>query len=407
MKRVMIAAAAIIMGLMLAACDVVDGLIEGIGEVGSESTLVLSDEPLVIGFIYAGSVNDGGYTQMHHDGTLELQSAYGDSVECIWLENIDDTNTQAVEDAAKQLIEQGAVVVFGTSAGYGAPLFELAESGRYNDIMFMQFSGSDMNGHNFSNYFGAMEEPRYLSGIIAGMQTESNKLGYVATFPDTEVLIGINAFALGAQSVNPEAAVSVVYTNSRYDPEAERSAAEFLLEEGCDVIAQHVDSPGPQLAAAEAGAFSIGYNRDTSGLEGLEETYLTAPIWHQGAFLIRSVGRVMDGVWEPESYYGDMHERYIALAPLTGNVSGEARAMVEDVEAAIMDRNFPIFRGPIFDNQEVFQEEGQEDEQIVGIPVVAEGVSLDRAAIWRIDYLVRGVTVIEMEIETEGEAEGE
>jgi basic membrane protein A len=340
-----------------------------------------SGDALKVGFIYIGAVNDVGYTQAHHNGTLELQEKLGDKVNCIWLENIDDTNTQAAKDAAKQLIDQGATVVIGTSFGFGTPLFELAESGDYDEIIFMHFSGSDINDHNFGNYFGAMEEPRYLSGIIAGMQTTSNKLGYVAAYPYTEVKIGINAFALGAQSVNPDATVSVVYINSWYDPAAEKQAAEALLAQGCDVITQHADTPGPQLAAADVGAFAIGYNMDNSGLEGLEDAFLTAPVWHHGAYLTKTIGAVLDGTWAPESYYGTMQDGYIMLSPLTKNVTDEAKAKVEEVSAKIVAGTFPIFTGPITDNE--------------GNEVVAAGESLDRAGIWQIEYLVKGVTASE------------
>ena len=382
MKKVMVFAMAIIIILLFASCE---ELIGG----GTGSTVQIVDEPVVVGFVYPGPVGDGGYTQTHHDGTLELQKAYGDSVKCIWIENVDETDSEAVQDAVKELIGQGAEVVIGASPGFGAPMVEMAESGRYNNIVFMYFSGDDQSGGNYSNYYGAIEEPGYLSGIIAGMQTEANKIGYVAAYQNTEAFIGVNAFALGAQSVNPEAAVHVVFTNSRYDPAGEGQAVEALLEQGCDIIAQNVDSMGPQLAAAEAGVFTIGYNRDNAGFEGFEDSYLTAPVWYHGAFLIRAIGDVMDGVWSPEPYYGNMQERYVALAPMTKNVSDEARAVVEDVQAAIMAGYFPVFQGPIYDNQ---------DRE-----VVAEGVSLGRAEIRRMGYLVWGVVVEEAELAEEEE----
>jgi len=371
MKKILILVVALVLVFTLAACGGGGG-----GNQGSSS-----GDGLTIGFIYIGAINDGGFTQTHHNGTLKLQEEYGNAINCIWLEDIDDTNTQAAADAAKQLIDQGAKVVIGTSFGFGTPMFELAESGDYDDIIFMHFSGYHINDHNFGNYFGAMEEPRYLSGIIAGMQTTSNKLGYVAAYPYTEVKIGINAFALGAQSVNPDATVSVVYINSWYDPAMEKQAAEALLAQGCDVITQHADTPGPQLAAADAGAFAIGYNLDNSGLEGLEDAFLTAPVWHHENYLIPAVRAILDGTWAPESYYGTMAEGYISLAPLTKNVTAEARAKVEEIQAKIEGGTFPIFTGPIYDN--------------AGTEVVAAGVSLDRAGIWEIEYHVKGVTASE------------
>jgi len=334
--------------------------------------------PLTVGFIYIGAINDGGFTQTMHEGTVALQAALGDKIKCIWLENIDDTNSQASQDAAKQLIDQGATVIIGTSFGFGAPLFEMAQSGNYDNIDFLHFSGNDINDHNFGNYFGAMEEPRYLTGIIAGMQTKTNKLGYVGAYSNTEVQIGINAFTLGAQSVNPDVQVSVVYINSWYDPAAEKQAAEALLSQGCDVITQHSDTPGPQLAAANAGALCIGYDSDNSAMAGLEDSYLTAPIWHHEVYLVPTIQAIIDGTWTPTSYYGTMADGYVDLAPLTKNVTDDAKAKVEDVRSQIVAGNFPIFQGPIYDN--------------AGNLVVKDGETLDRSAIWQTNYVVKGVT---------------
>ncbi|MDR3072960.1 MAG: BMP family ABC transporter substrate-binding protein [Clostridiales Family XIII bacterium] len=336
------------------------------------------DEVLKIGFIYIGSINDKGYTETQHNGTVALQEHFADEVECLWEENIEES-TQAVQDSATRLIDNGCTVIVGTSYGFGTPLFEMANSGDYDDVTFLHFSGSDINDTNFGNYFGAMEEPRFLSGVIAGLQTTSNKLGYVAAFDNMEVNIGINAFTLGARSVNPDAQVIVTYTKSWYDPSGEKSAAEALLAQGCDVITQHADTSGPQLAAADAKKFAIGYNLDNSGLEGLEDAYLTAPVWHHDAYLISVVETIKDGTWKPESYYGTMADGYISLAPLTKNVTDEAKAKVEALEKEIKDGTLKIFVGPIKDNQ--------------GNVMVEEGETLDRAGIWEVNgVLVEGAT---------------
>jgi basic membrane protein A len=170
-------------------------------------------------------------------------------------ENVSEEK-QAVESAAMNMIDQGATVIIGTSYGYMDTLDAMAA--QYPDITFLHFSGNKMNDTNFGNYFGAMEEPRYLAGMVAGMMTKSNKIGYVAAFPYTELLIGINAFTLGARAVNPDAEVKVVYTNAWVDAANEKAAAEALLAQGCDVLEQHCDTTGPQIAAEKAGAYAIG-----------------------------------------------------------------------------------------------------------------------------------------------------
>lgn len=233
-----------------------------------------------------------------------------------------------------------------------------------------------MNDTNFGNYFGAMEEPRYLAGIVAGMMTETNKIGYVAAFPYTELLIGINAFTLGAKSVNPEAEVMVVYTNAWVDAANEKAAAEALLAQGCDVLGQHCDTTGPQIAAEAVGAYAIGYNMDSR--TAAPGAFLTAPIWHHEAFYIKTVQDILDGTWTPESYYGTMADGYVGLAEMSDLVPAEVKDAVSEVEAQIMAGDFPIFVGPIKDNQ--------------GNIVVPEGTTLDRAGIWQMNYLVEGAT---------------
>ena len=334
-----------------------------------------------VGFVYIGTTQDGGFTQAQHAGTLAMEEHFDGAVKAIWEEEIDDTNKQAAMDAAVRMIDQGASCIVGCSFGFMDALEELANDPNYEHINFLHFSGYKMNETNFGNYFGATEEPRYLTGVIAGMQTESNKLGYVAAFPYTEVQIGINSFTLGAQSVNPDVEVNVVYINSWYDPAKEKAAAEALLDQGCDIITQHADTPGPQQAAAAAGKLCIGYNMDNSGLEGLEDSFLTAAVWHHEVFLIPTIEAMIDGSWVPESYYGTMADGYMSLSPLTKNVTDEAKAKVDEIQQKIMAGEFPIFQGPISDNQ--------------GNEVVKDGETLDREGIWETDYLVKGVSATE------------
>ncbi len=329
-------------------------------------------EPLVVGFIYVGPIGDGGFTYAHDQGRLYLEDYYKGAVKTIYQESVPET-MQDVTNAAKNMIDQGAKVIFTTSFGFMDATEALAT--QYPDVIFMHFSGFKMNETNFGNYFGAMEEARYLSGIVAGMKTETNKIGYVAAFPYTELLIGINAFTLGAQSVNPDATVSVVWTNSWFDPAKEKDAATALLDQGCDVLAQHVDTTGPQIAAEERGVWAIGYNSDSSA--AAPNAFMTAPVWNHGVYYVAQIQKVMDGTWAPESYYGTMADGYIGILPLTKVAPEGAQAKVDEVQAKIVAGEFPIFTGPIFDQ--------------TGKEVVAAGKSLTREEIWKMDYLVKGV----------------
>lgn len=358
---------------MILAVAMTVAMVAGCSKPAEEPAADATGEVTTIGFIYIGSKTDGGYSQAQHNGTTAVEEYFGDSVKTLIAENVKEEK-QTVKTAAINMIDEGASIIVGTSFGFMDALEEL--SGEYPDVTFLHFSGNKMNDTNFGNYFGAMEEPRYLSGIIAGMQTKTNKLGYVAAYPYTEVLIGINAFALGAKSVNPDIELNVVYINSWNDPANEKAAAESLLAQGCDIITQHCDSAGPQLAAQDVGAFAIGYNLDNSAIA--EGSFLTAPVWHHDKYLIPTIEKIIAGEYKPESYYGTMKDGYLGLAPMTDLVTDEAKAKVEEVQAKIVAGEYPIFVGPIKDNQ--------------GNVVVEEGQTLDRAGIWSMDYLVEGVS---------------
>ena len=172
--------------------------------------------------------------------------------------NIDDSDPTATETAIRECIEEGCNVIFATSWGYMETVAALAEE--FPDIYFAHGTGYMSNGKNFTNYFGRIYQARYLSGIAAGLKTQSNKIGYVAAQnkDNSEVTGGLDAFAMGIYSVNPDAKVYVRVTNSWYDPEGESAAAKALIAEGCDVIGQHCNTPNPQLAAEEATVWGVG-----------------------------------------------------------------------------------------------------------------------------------------------------
>lgn len=322
-----------------------------------------------VGFVYVGPIGDGGWTYAHDQGRLYLEEQLG--VETIYQESVPESQ-QEVETVVKNMIDQGANVIFATSFGYMEALAQL--STEYPDVVFMHCSGYMMTD-NMGNYFGAMEEPRYLSGIVAGMKTETNEVGYVAAFPIPEVVRGINAFTLGVQSVNPDAVVKVVWTNTWYDPAKEKEAAKALLDQGCDVVTQHQDTTGPQLAAAEKGAFAIGYNTDSS--EQVPDAFMTAPIWNWGPYYVDQVQKVIDGTWAPESYYGGMADGVVALATLTDLAPEDAQAVVDEATAQIVDGSLNIFAGPIYDqNGEIKVEEGQALtlEELLSIDWFVKGV---------------------------------
>ena len=335
----------------------------------------VAKEDLKVGFIYIGDVSDMGYTYAHHQGTLAMQNALGLTDDQILIKkNINED--ASCETAIRELIEQGCQIIFGTSFGYIDYMAEMAEE--FPEIIFSHCSGYKSNDTNYNNYFGRIYEARYLSGIAAGLRTENNHLGYVAAF-DTipEVVYSLNAFFLGAQSVNPDVTMTVKVTNSWYDPTAERQAADALVAAGCDVISQHCDTTGPVVAAEEAGIWAVCYNADVSNVA--PDAYLTAPIWNWGAYVTDAVQSVIDGTWVPENSLMGMKEGLVDLAPLTANNVQGTEEAVEAARASILDGSFGVFVGPINDN--------------TGAERVAAGITLTPGEILGISWFVEGITV--------------
>lgn len=335
---------------------------------GAENKADADASDMTVGFIYVGPIGDGGWTYSHDQGRLYLEETLG--VKTIYKEAVPET--QEVETEIRNMIDQGATAIFATSFGYMDYVEKVSKD--FPDVKFFHCSGYKTTD-NMANYFGRIYEARYLSGIVAGLKTESNKIGYVAAFPIPEVVRGINAFTLGAQSVNPEVEVEVVWTNTWYDPASEKEAAVALLDGGADIIAQHQDTAGPQQAAEEKNAFSIGYNTDMRDMA--PKAYMTAPIWNWGPYYVEQVQAVMDGTFTSHSYWGGMDTDTVRLADLTDLAPANAQEAVDAAKATILDGSFHVFQGPIKDqNGEVKVEEGStlSDGDMLGMNWFVQGV---------------------------------
>jgi len=297
-----------------------------------------------IGFIYDGEVGDGGYTQAHDDARKELVAATG--VTTMYVEG-SSSDSAAIEKICEDFISNGCQMIIGTSFAFQDGMLVAAENNP--DIIFEHFSGYYL-ADNYGNYFGKMYQMRYLAGMVAGLQTETNKIGYVAAFAIPEVVRGINAFALGVQAVNPDATVEVSWTSTWNDSALEKDAATALISKGCDVIAQHQNTTGAQVAAEEAGVWGIGYNKDMA--YAAPNAALTAPIWTTSAYLITRVEAAMNGTWTSGSYFGPASDNVVDLAPLTDNVKEGTAEIVEAKHKEIIanGNNDGIFVGPIIDN---------------------------------------------------------
>lgn len=318
---------------------------------GAEGVMpAIAKEDLKIGVIHIADPAEGsGYTYTHDQGIVGMQQNLGlDDSQIIRKNNVSDTDATAIENAMRECIEEGCQVIFATSWGYMDICEALADE--YPDVIFSHGTGYKSNGVNFNNYFGRIYQARYLTGIAAGLKTETNKIGYVAAMgkDNSEVTGGCNAFAMGAYSVNPDCEVYVKVTNSWFDPEGEKQAADALIAEGCDVIGQHCDTPNPQLAAEAAGVFGVGYNSDMS--KDAPKAVLTSTVWDWSAYYTWAVENIINGTWTGENYFGGMADGLVGIAPLAEDLIAEGTAEAIDAAKAEMESGWDVFDGVIETN---------------------------------------------------------
>lgn len=315
-----------------------------------KSSSGVSKDSIKVGVIHLSDPAEGsGYTYTHDIGIMGMQQNLGLSdSQIIRKINVNDSDKEATRKAIKECIDEGCNIIFSTSWGYMETTAQMAEE--YPDVYFSHGTGYMSNGKNFNNYFGRIYQPRYLSGIVAGMNTKTNKIGYVAAMgsENSEVTGGIDAFALGVYSVNPSAQIYVKVTNSWYDPEAEKAAASTLLDMNCDVITQHCDTTYPQLLAQQKNVYSIGYNSDMS--KDAPDACLCSVIWNWSAYYTAVVQSVIDGTWDGSNYYGGMNENLVGITQLAYFCKSGTQQKVDEAKKDIISGKLGIFDGVIETN---------------------------------------------------------
>ncbi len=325
---------------------------------GSVSTPV-GNSDFKVGAVYITSQNDtAGYTFQHHNGITTAMKNLGlDPASLIVVDNVPDNDDTAVEAAIDTVVNQGADIVFGISFGYIQPMNDKA--GEYADVIFSHGTGYMANDTNFNNYFGRIYQARYLAGIAAGMKSleeGNNNIGYVAAFnlDYAETCSGINAFALGAQSANPDAVVHVNVINTWGDEALEKQAAQALIDAyNCCVISQHCDSAQPQLVAAQNNVFGCGYNSDMT--EQAPTAHLTAAIWHWDVYYETAIKAAMDCNGDASkfvenmggnAYYAGLAEGFVDASPLNESVAApNTKAVMDAVRELIISGEWDVFSG--------------------------------------------------------------
>lgn len=362
----------------------------------AEGLTAISKDEIKVGVLHIGDPADGsGYSYAHDLGIVAMQEELGLSDDQIVRKlNVSDSDNAAIKEAIEACIGEGCNIIFGTSYGYMDTMDAMAAE--YPEVIFSHGTGYKSNDTNFNNYFGRIYQARYLAGIAAGLKTQSDKIGYVSAYGTelAETCSGINAFALGVQSVNPDAVVYVKSLNSWFDPANETAYAEALIEMGCDVIAQHCDTANPQIAAENAGVWGCGYSSDMT--EAAPKAHLTAPIWHWGVYYTLAVEAAIDGTFSDlGNYYGGAKEGMVGISTLSDNCVAGTQEKIDAVSALFDDESWDVFSGVKLtfdaDNKVVMTDADllKDDDSVIA---AAGSASIEDGVIQgSMDYFVKGV----------------
>ena len=335
------------------------------------SGTAVTAEPVKVGFIYIGPPGDHGWTYRHDIGRKAVEAHFGDAVETTFQENVPE-GPDAVR-AITQMALSGHDLIFTTSYGYMDQTLAVAK--KFPNVKFEHATGWK-TADNVSNYGLKLYQSRHVQGVIAGLMTKTNKICYVASFPIPEVIREINTFYLGAKTQNPDVEVQIVWVYTWYDPGKEADAAQAMIDNGCDVITQHTDSPAPLVTAEKAGLVGFGQASDQTAFA--PNAQLTGTIDNWDPYYIDRVQAVIDGTWEGHgTYFGDISEGAVGMAPFA-NMPQNVMDIAMDVRAKITNGTYFAFTGPLKDQSgELRLKDGE----------VASRMMLDT-----MDWYVEGIT---------------
>ena len=337
----------------------------------------VSSDPLKVGFVYLTNPGDHGWTYAHEVGRQDLQAHFGDKIETNFVENVAEGPDAA--RVIRELVEQGNEVIFTTSFGYMDPTLKVSKE--FPNVKFHHITGYKRS-ENMATGNIRFYEGRFVQGVVAGLMTKTNKIGYLGAFPIPEVIQGINAFASGLRSVNKEASISVVWVNSWYDPVKESDAAKVLIAEGADMLAQHTDSPAMLQTAEKAGVKGFGQSSDMHEFAPNAQLFSSVNNW--GPYYIQQVQQVMDGSWTtgegPDHWAGNtwngLNDDYLVLTEFK-NMPADVAAKAAAARDGIASGSLNIFEGPMMDNK--------------GNQILPAGTVLDDGGLWAMNYYLDGV----------------
>jgi len=332
-------------------------------------TVAQAQEKLKVGFVNVGPKNDGGWTQGHWTGVEALEAALGDKIEITFLENIPEGPD--TERALEGLVQAGNKLIFATSFGFMDPVLKIGA--KYPDVKFEHATGFK-TADNVTTYNARFYQGRYIIGQIAAKMSKTGTAGYIVSFPIPEVVMGINSFMLGAQSINPDFKLKIIWVNTWMNPAEEGKAATALFDQGVDIITQHTDSTEPLKLAQERGLHGFGQAHDM--YDAAPEAVYTSIVDNWGPYYIARVQAALDGTWKTQASWDGMAEGTVQMGEYT-NLPADVAAAAEELEAKITSGEFHPFTGPIFKQD--------------GTEVVAAGAVMDDLSLLTMDYYVKGV----------------
>jgi simple sugar transport system substrate-binding protein len=326
--------------------------------------------PLAVAFVHASPVGDGGWSFTHDRGRKDMETAFEGKVKTTTVEAAPDGGD--VETVLRELATSGNRIVFGTAPGFREAMLRVAPE--FPDVKW-EHAGGYKSGANLRSYDLRADQSAYLAGIIAGKMTHTDTLGFIASVPLPEVIRNINAFTLGAQSVNPAVRTKVVWVNKWFDPGRESEAAQALINGGADVLLQNTGSAAPLQVAEKAGKHAFGWNSSMKA-HGTKAHLGSATVdW--APYYTKAVSQVLEGTWKAETHSWGIKEGVVDLVDIAEVVPEDVKALVEEKKKAIADGSFRIWKGPMISS---------DDRE-----VLSTGAIGDRAFISSIMFYVKGV----------------
>ena len=302
-----------------------------------------SAEPLKIGFIYVGPVGDAGWTFAHDNGRKHIEAKFGDKIKTTFVEKVPEGAD--AERVIRDLVAQGNKLIFATSFGFGDAMEKVAKD--HPDVKFEHATGYKTS-ENLRVYEARFYEDAYMAGVVAGSMTKTNVLGFVGSFPIPEVLRNINAYTLGAQSVNPKVKTKVVWVNTWFDPPKETEAAQALINQQADVLLQNTDSTAVLQTAEKNGKYAFGWDSDMSAFA--TKAHLGSAIVNWGPYYEKAVNDVLNKTWKTSDTKWGTKEGANDLIKVPDSVPEAAKKRVDEIKAGLKAGTFAVFKGPIKDN---------------------------------------------------------